>query len=78
VLELVAGGMRNSQIANELYISEGTVKRHLTNAYAKLGAESRISAVKKAISLGIVSFDELLDSGERVRERPARFRGPGG
>lgn len=68
VLELVAGGMRNSQIANELYISEGTVKRHLTNAYAKLGAESRISAVKKAVSLGIVSFDELLDAGETVRD----------
>ncbi|MEC3980515.1 response regulator transcription factor [Amycolatopsis sp. H20-H5] len=64
VLELVAGGMRNSQIANELYISEGTVKRHLTNAYTKLGAESRIGAVKKAISLGIVSFNELLEAEE--------------
>lgn len=61
VLGLVAVGMRNSEIARELYISEGTVKRHLTNAYAKLGAESRIGAVKKAISLGIVSLDEVFD-----------------
>ncbi|WP_146060482.1 response regulator transcription factor [Amycolatopsis sp. CA-128772] len=66
VLGLVAVGMRNSQIALELYISEGTVKRHLTNAYAKLGVESRISAVKKAITLGIVSLDEVFDAGETV------------
>lgn len=68
VLGLVAVGMRNSQIAIELYISEGTVKRHLTNAYAKLGVESRISAVKKAISLGIVSLDEVFAPGETVEK----------
>jgi len=68
VLELVAFGMCNAQIATELYISEGTVKRHLTNAYAKLGAESRISAVKKAVSLGIFSFDELQNADERIRK----------
>jgi DNA-binding NarL/FixJ family response regulator len=66
VLALVAGGMRNSEIASELYISEGTVKRHLTNAYTKLGAESRINAVKKAISLGIVSVNDLFEANEEV------------
>ncbi|MBN6038813.1 response regulator transcription factor [Amycolatopsis sp. 195334CR] len=64
VIVLVAVGMRNSQIAHELYISEGTVKRHLTNAYTKLGAASRIAAVKKAISLGIVSVADLFDNEE--------------
>jgi DNA-binding NarL/FixJ family response regulator len=59
VMVLVAVGMRNSQIANRLYISEGTVKRHLTNAYLKLGAASRMAAVKKALSLGIVSYGDL-------------------
>lgn len=62
VLSLVAGGMRNSQIARQLYISEGTVKRHLTNAYTKLGAISRIDAIKKAVSLGFVSYDDMFDA----------------
>jgi DNA-binding NarL/FixJ family response regulator len=61
VLSLVASGMRNSQIARRLYISEGTVKRHLTNAYTKLGAVSRIDAIKKAVALGFVSYDDLFD-----------------
>jgi len=60
ILALVASGKRNSEIAGKLYISEGTVKRHLTNAYGKLGAASRIDAVKKAISLGLISFSDLL------------------
>ncbi len=37
----VAGGRRNRDIAETLGISEGTVKMHLHNAYAKLGLESR-------------------------------------
>lgn len=61
ILSLVASGMRNSQIARRLYISEGTVKRHLTNSYAKLDAASRIDAIKKAVALGFVSYDDLLD-----------------
>lgn len=48
VLELVAKAMSNAQIAGRLYISEGTVKRHLTSIYAKLGAVSRVDAIKKA------------------------------
>lgn len=66
VLGLVAGGMRNSQIAGALYISEGTVKRHLTNAYNKLGTTSRISAVKKAILLGMVPSATLFESAEET------------
>lgn len=68
VLGLVAAGMRNSEIASELYISEGTVKRHLTNAYAKLGTKSRISAIKRAISLGLVSFNALFDNEDGVED----------
>ena len=66
VLCLVAEGMRNSQIAGTLYISEGTVKRHLANAYNKLGTTSRISAVKKAILLGMVSSNVLFESAEET------------
>jgi DNA-binding NarL/FixJ family response regulator len=53
VLALVAEGMRNSQIANQLYIAEGTVKRHLTNIYAKLGASSRTDALRRAANAGL-------------------------
>jgi DNA-binding NarL/FixJ family response regulator len=53
VLGLVADGMRNSQIAGRLYIAEGTVKRHLTNIYSKLGATSRTDAVRKAARQGL-------------------------
>ncbi|HEY0452988.1 response regulator transcription factor [Actinophytocola sp.] len=48
VLRLVAKAMSNAQIAVRLFISEGTVKRHLTSIYSKLGAVSRVDAIKKA------------------------------
>ena len=54
VIELVARGMRNSDIAKSLYISEGTVKRHLTNIYLKLGVQTRISAVNMAESMHLL------------------------
>ncbi|MGI4880973.1 MAG: helix-turn-helix domain-containing protein, partial [Janthinobacterium lividum] len=41
VARLVAAGQRNRTIADALGISEGTVKMHLHNVYAKLGLESR-------------------------------------
>jgi len=48
ILALVAKAMSNRQIATQLAISEGTVKRHLRNVFGKLGAVSRIDAVNKA------------------------------
>lgn len=48
VLTLLAQGMSNSEMAAALFISDSTVKRHLTNIYAKLGAASRVDAVRKA------------------------------
>ncbi|MEJ6548499.1 response regulator transcription factor [Corynebacterium sp. USCH3] len=44
VLDLVAAGLSNHQIATELYISETTVKTHLGNLFAKIGAASRLQA----------------------------------
>jgi DNA-binding NarL/FixJ family response regulator len=59
VLLLVARAMSNSQIATYLHISEGTVKRHLTNIYAKLGVSSRSDAAKKALTSGLMTFRDL-------------------
>ena len=48
VLTLVSRARSNSAIAAELRISEGTVKRHLSNINAKLGSTSRMDAVRRA------------------------------
>jgi len=48
VLDLVAQALSNGQIAARLQLTEATVKRHLRNIFAKLGAVSRLDAVNKA------------------------------
>ena len=48
VLKLVAEGMTNAQIAEQLWISPGTVRRHLENIYEKLGVHTRTAAVAAA------------------------------
>ena len=45
VLKLVAKGMSNREIANELFIAENTVKNHVRNTLEKLGLHSRMEAV---------------------------------
>ena len=63
ILLFTARAMSNSQIASCLHISEGTVKRHLTNIYAKLGVSSRSDAVKEALTSGLITFRDLSDPG---------------
>lgn len=50
VLRLVAGGYSNKEIGRTLHISDGTVKNHLTDILARLGARDRTHAVFKAIA----------------------------
>lgn len=54
VLALVAKGTSNREIARELFISEATVKTHLTHVYGKLGAKDRAAAVATAYERGIL------------------------
>jgi len=56
VLQHMAEGLANKQIALTLGISEHTVKFHLSALYAKLGAASRTEAVKRGIELGLISL----------------------
>lgn len=55
VLRMIAQAYTNRDISRQLSIAEGTVKRHTTNIYAKLGATSRIDAVRKAARLNLFS-----------------------
>ena len=58
VLELVQQGRSNREVAEVLYISRGTVKRHIENIMARLGVSDRTQAVVKALQLGILEFSE--------------------
>jgi DNA-binding NarL/FixJ family response regulator len=57
VLRLLAGGARNRDVAEALFISERTVKNHVSSAMQKLDANTRAEAVAKAIQLGLLSGD---------------------
>ena len=54
VIRMIAQAYTNREISARLNITEGTVKRHTTNIYAKLGATSRIDAVRKVIRLDLL------------------------
>jgi DNA-binding NarL/FixJ family response regulator len=54
VLNLIVGGMSNSQIAADLGIGAETVKTHVRNLMAKLAAKDRTHAAIKAVKFGIV------------------------
>jgi len=55
VLELLADGHTNREIAQRLYISQGTVKAHVASVYRKLEVHSRAEAVSRARDLGLFS-----------------------
>ncbi|WP_328672322.1 response regulator transcription factor [Streptomyces sp. NBC_00328] len=54
VLELVKDGLSNQRISKELFLSQATVKSHLVHIYAKLGVDSRTSAVAAATERGVI------------------------
>jgi len=53
ILELVAEGLTNREIASRLYLAVNTVKVHAGNIYGKLGVHSRMQAVAQARALGL-------------------------
>jgi DNA-binding NarL/FixJ family response regulator len=57
ILTAVARGLSNKAISQELWVTEQTVKFHLTNVYRKLGVPSRTAAVRYAHEHGLVGVE---------------------
>ena len=53
VLRLLADGLSNKEIAARLYLSPGTVERHVTTIYRKLGLGGRVDAARYAVKNGL-------------------------
>ena len=54
ILELIAQGMSNREIAGKLYVSENTVKTHSSRVFDKLGAKRRTQAVQFGKEFGLL------------------------
>lgn len=70
ILGLVVMGYMNSEIANQLFVAESTVKSHLSSAFSKLGVRSRNEAVdlivdpERGLGMGILALGgEPIESG---------------
>ena len=73
ILLLAARGLSNRQIASRVHLAEGTVKRHLSNTYHKMGVGSRGEAARKALQEDWITVSEITD-----HEPPEREEYPGG
>ncbi|MEL7167992.1 MAG: response regulator transcription factor, partial [Bacteroidota bacterium] len=54
VVRHIAAGLKNQEIADRLFISLATVKRHIANAYGKLDARNRVEAIARARDAGLL------------------------
>jgi DNA-binding NarL/FixJ family response regulator len=59
VLQLVAEGLANAAIGRKLWVTEQTVKFHLSNIYRKLGVKNRTEASRHAVREGLIATDPL-------------------
>lgn len=55
ILQLINEGLSNQQIADKLFVSENTVKKHISNLFFKMDVERRTEAIKKAKGLKILT-----------------------
>ena len=55
ILQLINEGLSNQQIAQKLFVSENTVKKHISNLFFKMDVVRRTEAIKKAKSLRLLA-----------------------
>jgi len=55
ILQLIDAGLSNQQIAEKLFVSEHTVKKHVSNLFFKLDVQRRTEAVKKAKTMRLIA-----------------------
>jgi DNA-binding NarL/FixJ family response regulator len=58
IFKLIAGGLSNAEIGQQRYISETTVKTHVTHVFQKLNVRDRVQAVVLAYQTGLVEPDD--------------------
>ena len=61
ILKLVSSGMSNKEIAGRLFLSQRTVKAHLTNIFNKLNVASRSEAIVRGLQWGLVTLETTQD-----------------
>lgn len=59
LLKLLASGLSNSEIAHQLYLSEGTVRNYTSELFKKLGVSDRTQAVVIALRYGLVNINDI-------------------
>jgi DNA-binding NarL/FixJ family response regulator len=64
VLKLVTSGMSNKEIAEKLFLSQRTVKAHLTGVFNKLNVASRSEAIVKGLQWGLVTLENTEDESQ--------------
>ena len=75
VLRLLARGSANKQIGRDLGIAEKTVKTHVSSILGKLGVQNRTQAALYAGRVGLVSLNQLGDSGNNGNDRTPSLHG---
>ena len=72
ILRLAASGSSNQQMAKLLWVTEQTIKFHLSNVYKKLDVANRTAAAAAASKLGLLELDDATGFGEVVDIASAR------
>ena len=67
IVLLASRGLSNRRIASRLRLAESTVKRHVANAFSKMGVGSRGEAARKALSEGWITVEEITEEDEGRR-----------
>ncbi|MEI8250289.1 MAG: response regulator transcription factor [Synechococcus sp. ELA057] len=74
IIELVATGLTNQEIAEQLTISKRTVDNHVSNIFTKTGAKNRVALLNWAMDHGKICRDGFnccaLDTGQNAAEQP--------